>query len=105
MKELKEQLTKKDKEIEKLRDKLKRTEKAMLEEVNEHIEYYNADQKHLRKQVCEEIREKIEKRIEAYPIICEDENGVVRRCVFLDNIKDILDQIEKGNVVDDNKAN
>lgn len=43
-------------EIEKLKDKLKRTEKAMHEEVMEHLEYYNADQKQLRHEICEEIR-------------------------------------------------
>ena len=50
----------------------------------------------IRKQVCDEIREKIKNRNEAYPIICEDENQIVHRCIFLDDIKQFLDQIEKG---------
>ena len=55
---LEQQLAEKDKEIEELKDKLKRTEKAMHKEVKEHLEYYNADQKQIRKQVCDEIRDK-----------------------------------------------
>ena len=60
VKQLKEQLAEKDKEIEKLKNKLKRTERAMHEEVKEHLEYYNAYQKQLRKKVCDDIEREIE---------------------------------------------
>lgn len=60
---LKSMIAEKDAQIEELKDKLKRTEKAMHEEVKEHLEYYNADQKQLRKQVCDEIRGKLKTQI------------------------------------------
>lgn len=89
---LKQQLAEKDTEIEELKDKLKRTEKAMHEEVMEHLEYYNADQKYLRKQVCDAIREKLKKQI--IPTA-----GSWLSYYDIIETNDLLDQIEQGEQV------
>lgn len=88
--ELKQQLAEKDKRIAELEDKLKRTEKAMHEEVKEHLEYYNADQKQLRKQVCDKIRHSFYVGKDSY---C-DKEGKEIITYHINNF--ILDQIEKG---------
>lgn len=82
---LKQQLTEKDKEIEELKDKLKRTENAHHQEVKEHLEYYNADQKYLHHQVCEEIMNYLRNNGFKYTSL-----------VSYNLVKQALDQIEKG---------
>lgn len=74
-------------EIEKLQDKLKRTEKALHEEVKEHLEYYNADQKQLRNEICNEIRERIENDFE---YDCE---------YTYEKLIEVIDQVEKGEQI------
>lgn len=97
--------TQKDKEIDALNKIILRlsNEKEITNNI-QNIDYLSFATQ-IREQVCGEIREKIKNRNEAYPIICEDENQIVHRCIFLDDIKQFLDQIEKGDVVDDNKGN
>ena len=65
----------------------------MHEEVKEHLEYYNADQKRLRHQVCEEARKRIVKET------CYDTEEEVRNTTYDFNAREvleILDDIEKG---------
>lgn len=107
-KRLKEQLSEKNKEIERLKYLLldRENKSTFFEQLyNQTIEdakivkdcgSFTALNKIIRKQACDEIREKIKTRTEAYPIICEDENKVVKRCIFIDTIKDIIKQIEQG---------
>lgn len=92
--DLEQQLAEKDKEIERLKDTLKRTEKAMHEEVKEHLEYYNADQKRLRHQICQEIKIAM---ISIEPnCSIEDMNSNLYEFTGRE-IYAILEQIEEGN--------
>ena len=91
--EYEEQLVRKDRFIKMLQEDNRGLRKGLNRDaLNYAIERANT----IRKQVCDEIREKIRTRIEAYPIICEDENKIVRRCIFIDTIKDILNKIGQG---------
>lgn len=56
---------KKDNEIEKLQGKLKRAEKAMFEEVKEHLKTI-VDLKQLRHEICEKIKTMLQEESERY---------------------------------------
>ncbi len=97
--ELKQQLAEKDKEIKALKEELE----DETDFKNEYYHYWKDTEKDLkekeekqRHQICDKIREKLETRIEKYPIICEDENHIIKRCIFIDTINEILEQIERG---------